>query len=436
MSTQYVVSSDLRGSGLSDALKCTGIRRSERVGNTARAATRPGQCRDRTRRRFDLPRRASRDHGSAHESVLVAVSVRFLGQPGFDESTIADFLARSLNDASIDSITIAVAWARFRGLVRLRPGFRAFRERGGTARLIVGIDEGGATRPGLLLATRMFDEAHVFHDAAGGTFHPKVYLAEGRKQAILVVGSSNATPGGWFSNYEASVEVRFALPENAEDPALRGARDYIRSLIDEPELCVPLTDELVDRLVRDRRYDVAGHERSIRRRGRAVLAGAEDTDTDASGSTGEPSVQPPVFGRRRGRRGAVPALSLADREELESLEIPPDAEAESDTELAVGSGDQETAGVQAAPEPVGAPVMIWTKVLPRGDAQQQQASGTNFTANVRPQRRAMTSIGRPGFETSCSVRPAGEPSGMRRTTRSSELTSRSWLPWAEFRWEL
>lgn len=318
----------------------------------------------------------------------MVASLDFLGQPGSDDSTLAAFLERASSDTDIESLTVVVAWARFRGLVRLRGEIEAFRGRGGEARLIVGIDEGGATRPGLLLATELFDQAHVFHDPAGGTFHPKIYLAEGTDKALLVVGSSNATPGGWFSNYEASLEARFALPEEATDPALQGVREYIGALFAERELCFELSEDLVDRLVRDRRYSVAGHERSIRSRGVATNGDDEQADLDTSGSTEESSGEQRLFGRRSAPRILAPPLSSEAREELASLELPLDDEAESDDEFPLPSGEmpdkeQPPVGLAPKPTPGAVPVERWTKVLPRGDAQQQTASKTNLTANVR-----------------------------------------------------
>jgi hypothetical protein len=316
------------------------------------------------------------------------VTLGFLCQPSSSESTLAAFLRRTLDEPGIESLTVVVAWARFRGLVRLQPEIELFRKRGGEATLIVGIDEGGATRPGLLLATALFDRAYVFHDPGGGTFHPKVYLAEGKAHAVLAVGSSNATPGGWFSNYEASLEARFELPEDNDDPALSGVRQYIRSLQAQDALCVPLTEELVDRLVRNRRYRVAGNERP--RRGGRTGGGddGEADDLDASGSSEDPSDGESLFGARVGPRTVPPSLSSSAREKLSALEIAPDDEAEGDDELdppakAATAGVDAPADRRIASTAVATTVKSWSKVLPPGDAQQQGAANTNLTANVR-----------------------------------------------------
>lgn len=150
----------------------------------------------------------------------------FRGQPSEDEDTAAAVLRRLLADGEIARLAAVVAWARFRGLVRLRNELNEFRGRGGRLRIVVGIDEGGATLvPGLVAALRLFDDAYVFHDPTSRTFHPKIYLAEGATKAVLLVGSSNAAPGGLFSNYKASLKATFELPTDEDAPALVKARN-------------------------------------------------------------------------------------------------------------------------------------------------------------------------------------------------------------------
>src|ERR1700722_3048751 len=117
--------------------------------------------------------------------------IDFLGQPYDADATSGAFVRRLLADDRYDRFTAVVAWARFRGVRRISDELGALRERGGTARLIVGIDEGIATRPGLIIALRHFAEVYVLHDRPGLTFHPKLYLAEGDTSAALLVGSGN-----------------------------------------------------------------------------------------------------------------------------------------------------------------------------------------------------------------------------------------------------
>ena len=97
----------------------------------------------------------------------------------------------------------------------------------------------------------------MFHDPTGRTFHPKTYLAEGATKAVLLVGSSNAPPGGLFSNYEASLEATFELSTDEDAPALGKAKEYLERLLDNDELCRALDEALIENLVQDPRYAVS-----------------------------------------------------------------------------------------------------------------------------------------------------------------------------------
>ena len=280
----------------------------------------------------------------------MAPSLSFRGQPFGEEDTAGAFLARTLADAGIESLTVVVAWARFGGLRRLKPQIEAFRGRGGRLRLIVGIDEGIATMPGLMLAIDLAAEAHVFHDRGARTFHPKLFLAEGPEKALILVGSSNLTSGGLFSNYEASLEAVFELPGEETAEALRGVRDYVRLLMEDENLCRPLDGSLLDRLLEDPRYAISKRERRADR---------------SEGQAGED-----LFGTSRHEKVSAPGLTSEAREELGRIE----AEAPEEPVEATGAVPPP-----AAPEPVA----TWTKVLRASDAQHPPSSTSNPLGNLR-----------------------------------------------------
>jgi hypothetical protein len=249
--------------------------------------------------------------------------VRFLGQPSEDDdSSAGESLRLLLADPAITSVTIVVAWVRYRGLGRVRAELADFSARGGRSRIILGIDEGGATRPGLLGAMRRFTEAYVFHDRSGGTFHPKVYLGEGETKAVLRVGSSNLTPGGLFFNDEASLEVEFELPADAPEPALVGVHEYIDRLLADEAACKQLDEELIDQLVADPRYRVSATERRPRRTDVPLPPGAEEEDVTEEEEGEAPAEEgiPPIFGTSARTRAAVPRLSGEARAELAEFE--------------------------------------------------------------------------------------------------------------------
>jgi HKD family nuclease len=163
-------------------------------------------------------------------------------------------LELALADDRFGSLTVVVAWGKESGLRRIRPLLSAFRKRGGTARIILGIDEGGASVEGLRSAISDFDEATVLHDASG-TFHPKLYILDGETASVIVVGSSNLTRGGLFANYEAGVCLDLDLILEADAQVHETVTQYTKRLLDD-STSQTLTEELIQQLLHDPRYPI------------------------------------------------------------------------------------------------------------------------------------------------------------------------------------
>lgn len=309
----------------------------------------------------------------------------FHGQPFHEEDAAGAFLRRALADDSITSLSIAVAWARFGGVARLAASFEEFRSRNGTVQAILGIDEGVATRPGLRKAIATFDTVLIFHDSTGRTFHPKVYLAEGPSKALLLVGSSNATAGGLFFNYEASVEAEFRLPDEESEPALAKARAYFELLRADEDICVELTSQLIDELLDDPRYPIAETERRRQRETPVEPPeGAEQDELDSDIGDGGDALSPPIFGTSRHRKPGVPPLPVDARRELSEFEAEGD-EPVDEAEVTHHAGPSEPAQDESLSDGPRV-VASWSKTLSHTDAQQPALSGTNPTGHLKLSR--------------------------------------------------
>jgi len=219
----------------------------------------------------------------------------FVGQPFADGHDLHDFLEAVAADEAIMQLDVVVAWAKRSGLRRVRPYVETVCDRPGMARLIVGIDEGGATRQGLELAREVFSSVHVFHDNSWRTFHPKIYLAVGAKRARLLVGSNNLTAGGVFYNYEVALECTLALPE--DQGLLDAVRAYIHRLYADGDVCKALDDDLFTELTTNPRYRVGDEDA-----GRAAAAketGDDEPPEDVDLEPGDPPAPGSVFGKSR-----------------------------------------------------------------------------------------------------------------------------------------
>jgi HKD family nuclease len=110
-----------------------------------------------------------------------------------------------------DTLDIAVAWVRVSGMAYLSDRLANFLRHGGQLSVIVGIDIQNTTRQGLqaLLDLEQYGrcETFVYHNEAGGVFHPKLYLFRNEEEARLIVGSNNITQSGLYVNVEAGLQV-------------------------------------------------------------------------------------------------------------------------------------------------------------------------------------------------------------------------------------
>lgn len=126
----------------------------------------------------------------------------------------ANTAASEINDAlasgNYQRFRFLVAFARWSGLNLLDAELQSFATRRGTAiEGAVGVDLGGTTVEALTyLAGLPSATIKVFRSGNPAmVFHPKVYIFEGATTWRAIVGSSNLSMGGLFSNAEASLIV-------------------------------------------------------------------------------------------------------------------------------------------------------------------------------------------------------------------------------------
>ena len=126
----------------------------------------------------------------------------------------ANAVAEEINDAltckDYNRFRFLVAFARWSGLHLLDANLQAFATRSGTKiEGAVGVDLGGTTIEALTYLSNLPKSAvKVFRSGNPRmVFHPKVYIFEGTEKWRVVVGSSNLSSGGLFSNAEVSLVV-------------------------------------------------------------------------------------------------------------------------------------------------------------------------------------------------------------------------------------
>jgi HKD family nuclease len=190
------------------------------------------------------------------------MSVRYLVQPSIQVGRIVSELLDS--DPPPTELILVSAFASRQTLLRLKPSVSRLKERGCRIRLVLGIDMGGTSKEALVEAhSWRVDTRIIKHRRAGHTFHPKVCIIERPGRAAIIVGSSNITDGGFYTNYEGGVLLSYELP--AEEASYAEARRELRRFLepDGPTVQV-LSDELI--AILRRRGDIPTNEEQRRAR--------------------------------------------------------------------------------------------------------------------------------------------------------------------------
>ena len=163
---------------------------------------------------------------------------------------VGDVLQRELaGHGRYNSLTVVVAFAKQGGVTALRNEIQRFLAAGNGVEAFVGVDALGTSREALQLLLDIGVTVHVFHNP-GSTFHPKLYLLEGDQHAFAVVGSSNLTTGGLFTNYEVGIRLPLHLADEADLAAyaqLRAVIDTLRVSPNTKDLTPELLEELTAR---------------------------------------------------------------------------------------------------------------------------------------------------------------------------------------------
>jgi hypothetical protein len=221
--------------------------------------------------------------------------ITFLVQP---ESQIGDRIAHLLAAPQLSRVILVSAWANRHTLLRLEPTILRARTAGIPVRVVVGIDLGGTSKEALQEIRAWDVDSYVIKNRRGGsTFHPKLYVVERTGRSDILIGSSNLTEGGFFTNYESVVQITYELPR--ENDSYQAALTQLsRFLQPTGETSRRLTDDLLRTLVN--RGDIPT-ESEIRRRQRAesrqrrAVAGGQESPFGAEAVTSPPSLPPDVL---------------------------------------------------------------------------------------------------------------------------------------------
>jgi len=158
----------------------------------------------------------------------------FLGQ-GFESSSvdaIGNYLIQYLNRQDFHSFTGISAFASEAGIFGLSGHIQTAKAVFKNLSLIVGIDQEGTSKEALEEILNLNIDSYIFYQNEAPIFHPKIYLFEGDKEIKLIVGSSNLTGRGLFTNVESSLLIEFDITDTEGTVLLTNLKTYYKTLFD------------------------------------------------------------------------------------------------------------------------------------------------------------------------------------------------------------
>jgi HKD family nuclease len=162
------------------------------------------------------------------------MKISFLGQ-GFEDKSVdavGNHLMNFLGQKEFDSFTGISAFASESGVYGLAQYLNTARSNFKNLNLVVGVDLEGTSKEALEEILTLNINGYIFYQKEQPVFHPKIYLFEGAKEFKLIIGSSNLTRGGLFTNVESSVMIEFNSSDKEGLTLLAELKGYYKSLFD------------------------------------------------------------------------------------------------------------------------------------------------------------------------------------------------------------
>lgn len=160
------------------------------------------------------------------------MKILFLGQ-GYNKAThrsVGEYLIDSLKSRQFNTFTGISAFASAAAVELLSEYLlnNEFKH----INLIVGIDQEGTSKDALEEILKLGVNSYIFYQKESPIFHPKIYLFESETKTMLIVGSSNLTTNGLFSNIESSILIEFDNTDMQGQALLNELKSHYSTLFD------------------------------------------------------------------------------------------------------------------------------------------------------------------------------------------------------------
>lgn len=183
------------------------------------------------------------------------MNITILGQ-GFEptsEHSVGNQLIKFFVDDEFHTFTAISAFTSQSGIRGISKHIKSAKKHLKTINIITGIDQNGTSKEALVELLALEINAFVFYQPSITIFHPKIYLFEGDTKTEFILGSSNLTSQGLFTNVEASLLVSIDNNSEVDRNIVEQLKIYFKGIFDfsDPNL-KKLSPEIIADLVRAR----------------------------------------------------------------------------------------------------------------------------------------------------------------------------------------
>lgn len=163
------------------------------------------------------------------------MQVNFIGHGLNKEKQInvGEQLTVSFESKIYDSFCGFIAFAAASGILKLLKSIEEAKKHYSRLTFFIGVDNKGTSKEALELLVQKEIEVYIYHRQEDYiTYHPKLFLFEGKRHTRIILGSSNLTHSGLINNIEASVQLDFQ-PETDKQgkKVLTEVKNYFHDLL-------------------------------------------------------------------------------------------------------------------------------------------------------------------------------------------------------------
>jgi HKD family nuclease len=181
------------------------------------------------------------------------MEIEILGQgiEPLSEKAVGNVLMKCFSDTDFNSFTAISAFATISGV----KGISKFISEATHLKnnlIVVGVNEKVTSKEALEEIIKIENtNSYVFYANNNSIFHPKIYLFEGNLKSILIIGSSNLTGRGLFTNIEASLQVSIDNNIDKDRKIIEQLKQYFKGLFEQTDENLKIiSSELIDNLVK------------------------------------------------------------------------------------------------------------------------------------------------------------------------------------------